>query len=110
MYSISTWRWRLLLQAQNSTGIFIPVPSLAYYGGHRLLPGKRQARQIVHKGDGIKCTPGVAHWHRAAPDSTLAYIAVSPAQKGETKWLQRVTDEEYHSADSRQSRKENDKQ
>lgn len=66
--------------------------------------------QIVHKGDVIKCAPGVAHWHGAAPESTFAYIAVSPAQKGPTKWLQRVTDEEYHSADSKQSKKENDKQ
>jgi len=66
--------------------------------------------QIVHKADVLKCSPGVAHWHGAAPESTFAYIAVSPTQKGETKWLQRVTDEEYRSADPRQSKKENDKQ
>lgn len=66
--------------------------------------------QIVQKGDVLKCAPGVAHWHGAAPESTFAYIAVSPTQKGETKWLQRVTDEEYHSANSNQSKKENDKQ
>jgi len=66
--------------------------------------------QIVHKGDVIKCAPGVAHWHGAAPESTFAYIAVSPTQKGETKWLQRVTDEEYRSANPKQSEKENDKQ
>lgn len=66
--------------------------------------------QIVHKGDILKCTAGVSHWHGAAPDSTFAYIAVSPTQKGETKWLQRVTDEEYHSADSKLSKKADDKQ
>ena len=71
---------------------------------------KGKSVQIVHKGDVLKCTPGVAHWHGAAPDSTFAYIAVSPTQKGETKWLQRVTDEEYHSADPRQSKKSTDKQ
>jgi len=32
--------------------------------------------QTVHKGDVLKCTPGVAHWHGAAPESTFAYIAV----------------------------------
>jgi 4-carboxymuconolactone decarboxylase len=64
--------------------------------------------QIVHKGDVLKCAPGVAHWHGATPESAFAYVAVSPTQKGETKWLQRVTDEEYHSADSKQSKKEND--
>ena len=37
--------------------------------------------QIVHKGDVIKCLPGVAHWHGAAPDSSFAYIAVTPTHK-----------------------------
>ncbi len=52
--------------------------------------------QIVHKGEVIKCLPGVAHWHGASPESIFAYIAVTPAQNGKTIWLQRVTDEEYH--------------
>jgi 4-carboxymuconolactone decarboxylase len=66
--------------------------------------------QVVHKGDVIKCAPGVAHWHGATPESTFAYVAVSPTQKGETKWLQRVTDEEYRSADPKQKEKETPKQ
>jgi len=53
--------------------------------------------QIVHKGDIIKCLPGVAHWHGASPGSSFAYIAVTPTTKGKTIWLQRVTDEEYKS-------------
>jgi 4-carboxymuconolactone decarboxylase len=53
--------------------------------------------QIIHKGDVIKCSPGVQHWHGASPGSNFAYIAFTPAQKGKTIWLQRVTDEEYHS-------------
>lgn len=53
--------------------------------------------QIVHKGDIIKCTPGVPHWHGAAPNSAFAYIAVSNGgSKNKTQWLQRVTDEEYN--------------
>ena len=52
--------------------------------------------QIVYKGDAIKCLPDVAHWHGASPGSSFAYIAVTPAQKGKTIWLKRVTDEEYH--------------
>jgi quercetin dioxygenase-like cupin family protein len=59
---------------------------------------KGKAKQIVHKGDVIKCLPGVAHWHGASPDSGFAYIAVTPVTKGKTIWLQRVTDAEYHSA------------
>ncbi|MXV53148.1 cupin domain-containing protein [Pedobacter sp. HMF7647] len=54
--------------------------------------------QVVHKGDVIKCLPGVTHWHGASPKSTFTYIAAST--KGainKTVWLQRVTDAEYNS-------------
>ncbi len=53
--------------------------------------------QIVHKGDVIKCAPGVEHWHSAAPNSSFAYVAISPSEKGKTIWLKKVTDEEYNS-------------
>ena len=53
--------------------------------------------QIVHKGDIIKCLPGVEHWHGAAPESNFAYIGVTPVTKGKTIWLGKVTDEEYKS-------------
>jgi 4-carboxymuconolactone decarboxylase len=52
--------------------------------------------QIVRKGDVIKCVPGVEHWHGASPESGFTYIATTPAQKGATVWLKRVTDDEYH--------------
>jgi len=58
---------------------------------------KGKPGRIVHKGDIIKCLPGVAHWHGAAPRSSFAYVAVTPTTKGRTIWLQRVTDEEYKS-------------
>ena len=51
--------------------------------------------QIVHKGDVIKCLPGVEHWHGASPESSFTYIGTTPTQKGKTIWLKRVTDEEY---------------
>jgi quercetin dioxygenase-like cupin family protein len=57
---------------------------------------KGKAIQIVHKGDIIKCTPGVPHWHGAAPNSSFAYIAVSNGKNNETKWLQPVTEAEYN--------------
>ena len=53
--------------------------------------------RVVHKGDIIKCAPGVEHWHGAAPNSSFAYVAVTPIAKGKTIWLKGVTDEEYHS-------------
>lgn len=54
-----------------------------------------QPRQTVRKGAVIKCPPGVAHWHGAAPGSTFTYLATTPAQKGKTIWLKRVTAAEY---------------
>jgi 4-carboxymuconolactone decarboxylase len=51
--------------------------------------------QTVSKGDVIKCPPGVEHWHGASPGSGFTYIATTPAQKGKTIWLKRVTDAEY---------------
>ena len=58
---------------------------------------KGKPAQIVHKGDVIKCTPGVEHWHASTPNSEFAYVAISPSEKGKTKWLQKVTDQEYNS-------------
>ena len=54
--------------------------------------------RIVHKGDVIKCAPGVEHWHGASPTSGFAYIAVTPTQKGKTIWLEPVSDKDYNSA------------
>ena len=53
--------------------------------------------RIVHKGDVIKCAPGVEHWHGASPESGFAYIAVTPTQKGKTIWLEPVSDKDYNS-------------
>ena len=53
--------------------------------------------QIVHKGDVIKCLPGVEHWHGATPESGFAYVAVTPTQKGKTIWLEPVSDKDYNS-------------
>ncbi len=56
---------------------------------------KGKPGQIIHKGDIIKCLPGVPHWHGSAPGSTFTYIAVTPTTKGRTIWLEKVTEEEY---------------
>jgi quercetin dioxygenase-like cupin family protein len=53
--------------------------------------------RIVHKGDVIKCAPGVEHWHGASRESSFAYIAVTPTQKGKTVWLEPVSDKDYNS-------------
>jgi quercetin dioxygenase-like cupin family protein len=53
--------------------------------------------RIVHKGDVIKCAPGVEHWHGATPNDGFAYIAVTPTAKGKTIWLEPVSDKDYSS-------------
>ncbi|TDE29933.1 DUF4440 domain-containing protein [Flavobacterium ranwuense] len=58
---------------------------------------KHSPIRVVNKGDVIKCLPGITHWHGATPESSFAYIGVTPAQKGKTIWLERVTDKEYNS-------------
>ena len=57
---------------------------------------KGKPKQIVRKGDVIKCLPAVEHWHGATPGSGFTYIATSPSQKGKTIWLHKVTDEQYN--------------
>jgi len=72
--------------------ILIVTEGIGYY------QEKGKTRQIIHKGDIIKCSPGVQHWHGASPDSEFAHLVVAPdVEKGEVTWLQRVTDEEYNS-------------
>jgi len=51
--------------------------------------------ETVHKGDVVKCQPGVEHWHGATPDNGVTYLAITAPQP--TKWLERVSDEAYFS-------------
>jgi quercetin dioxygenase-like cupin family protein len=55
-------------------------------------------KKILHKGDVIKCAPNVPHWHGASKDDEFIQVAVTAVNKGETVWLQPVTDEEYNAA------------
>jgi quercetin dioxygenase-like cupin family protein len=53
-------------------------------------------KRILHKGDVIKCAPNVPHWHGASKNDVFVQVAVTATSKGETVWLQPVTDEEYN--------------
>jgi quercetin dioxygenase-like cupin family protein len=97
-----------LLNSNIAVAEFLPNTRLAWHnhpGGQILLitdgvgyyQEKGKPRQIVRKGDVIKCSPAVEHWHGASVESGMTYVAVSPAQKGGTVWAQPVTDEEYKS-------------
>ena len=106
-----------LIELNVGDGTFDPSIAMATYdagakldwhvhpGGQVLLitegAGYYQERgkpmQIVHKGEVIKCLPGVEHWHGATPTTAFAYIAVTPTQKGKTIWLEPVSDKDYNS-------------
>jgi len=54
-----------------------------------------QPKKIIRKGDAVKCPPDVPHWHGASADSAFVQIAVTGREKGETVWLEKLSDEEY---------------
>lgn len=58
---------------------------------------KGQPKKILRKGDAVKCPPDVPHWHGASADSAFVQLAITGREKGETVWLQPVTEEEYRS-------------
>ena len=70
--------------------ILIIIEGTGYY------QEKGSAKRIIKKGDVVKCTPNVSHWHGASKDEQLIQIAVTNTQKGAVVWLEAVTDEEYH--------------
>ena len=71
--------------------ILIITEGIGYY------QERGKPKRIVRKGEVIKCLPGVEHWHGSSVETGVTYLATSPAQRGATVWLQKVTDEEYHS-------------
>lgn len=52
--------------------------------------------KTILKGDVIKCTPKVAHWHGATATESMTHIAIGVnTSKSSVIWLQPVTDAEY---------------
>jgi len=56
-----------------------------------------QAKQVIRKGDVVKCPPNVAHWHGASPTQSMTHIHIIPnTEKGIVQWLQPVSQGEYN--------------
>lgn len=70
--------------------IILALDGIGYY------QEKGSPKIIVKKGDAVKCPPDVPHWHGASPDTKFVQVAVTGREKGETVWLDAVTDEEYN--------------
>lgn len=59
---------------------------------------KGEPKQIIKKGDVVKCPPNVVHWHGASPESGLQQLYIIPnTEKGIVQWMHPVSDEEYTS-------------
>lgn len=71
--------------------ILLVIDGVGYY------QEKGKSKQILRKGDAIKCPPNVPHWHGASTDTAFVQVAITGREKGETVWLEEVTDEEYNS-------------
>jgi quercetin dioxygenase-like cupin family protein len=70
--------------------ILLAIDGVGYY------QEKGKLKKILHKGDAIKCPANIPHWHGASADSKFVQVAVTGREKGETIWLEAVTDEEYN--------------
>lgn len=53
-------------------------------------------KQVVQKGEVIKCLPGVEHWHGAAAETGVSYMATYSSLRGATVWQEKLTDEQYY--------------
>jgi quercetin dioxygenase-like cupin family protein len=72
--------------------ILVITEGTAYY------QEKGKPKQLLSKGQVVKCPPGVHHWHGASAKSTMTHLAMTPdLKKGGVVWLEPVTDEIYHS-------------
>ena len=70
--------------------IILALDGVGYY------QEKGQSKVILRKGDVIKCSPNIAHWHGASPDMPFIQVAITSRQNGPTVWLQAVKEEEYN--------------
>ncbi len=57
--------------------------------------------QEIHQGDVVWIPPGQKHWHGAAPNSSMAHIAIVEALDGKSvEWMEKVSDAQYASLPS----------
>lgn len=52
-------------------------------------------KEILRKGDVVKCPQDIPHWHGAGPDEEFVQMAITGRQNGPTLWMHAVSDEQY---------------
>lgn len=64
-------------------------------GYHQIKGGPKE---VIRKGDVVKCPPDKDHWHGASENSSMSHIYFIPnTEKGIVEWGEPVKDEEYGS-------------
>jgi 4-carboxymuconolactone decarboxylase len=52
--------------------------------------------EVIHPGDVVWIPPGQKHWHGAAPNSSMAHIAIVEQLDGKSvEWMEKVSDAQY---------------
>jgi quercetin dioxygenase-like cupin family protein len=55
----------------------------------------------IRPGDVVWFPPRLKHWHGASPTTAMTHIAIQEALDGKVvDWMEKVSDEQYHSKDS----------
>ena len=55
-----------------------------------------KSKRLIRKGDVIKTSPNVKHWHGATPDSRLVHLSITNrSEKGHIQWHEKVDSTEY---------------
>ncbi|MCP2025225.1 quercetin dioxygenase-like cupin family protein [Flavobacterium sp. HSC-32F16] len=70
--------------------IILALDGVGYY------QEKGSPKVIVNKGDVIKCPADVPHWHGASAAAKFIQAAITGREKGETVWLEAVSENEYN--------------
>jgi quercetin dioxygenase-like cupin family protein len=67
--------------------------------GRARLQKRGESMKELSQGESDYTRPSVAHWHGATPHEPLVQVAVGFG--GETRWMEKVTDEEYEGKSGR---------
>jgi quercetin dioxygenase-like cupin family protein len=71
---------------------------LIFTAGSGYYQERGKPKQLLRTGNVIKSEPGVEHWHGAAAEIGATHIAITPANKTGTLWLEKVADQDYAAA------------
>ena len=60
-------------------------------------------KEEIRPGDVVWCPRNEKHWHGATPTTAMTHIAIQEQLDGKVvEWLEKVSDEQYHAANSDQ--------